>query len=447
MLNDLLDLARIEAGQLAIVTAPLDPIGLTRRLVALVRPEALARGLSLEDCRPDRLPAGLAGDEIRLQQVLLNLLTNALKFTPAGAVRVRLLNLPTASGAVRLRWEVSDTGIGIAADQLQRIFDPFTQVAEPVWRKGGAGLGLAICKRLVALMSGEMGVESRLGAGSTFWFEIPLAKSPAGETGDPPAAHPQRSLHPLRVLVVDDDPVNRKLLAQLVTALGHQAVAACGGEVALLSFSELPFDAAILDWQMPDMNGGELARRIRALERMFQRERTLLIALSAALEPGSDRATDFDGWLSKPIGQEQLSAVLRLAKKPADHRPDNANRWTPVLDRLGGRHDLLAALARNYCQGLPALLGELRAAAAQHRMADVARLAHLLAGQGSNFDAPALVSAARSLEEATLTNVLTPAVVGGLETKCQRLSAELDLWLAEPSLAPSTAPYAVWPKR
>ncbi len=434
LLNDLLDLARIEAGQLAIVQAPLDPIGLTQRTLAMVRPQALAQGLLLESDLPENPPAGLSGDEIRLQQVLLNLLTNALKFTPEGAIQVRLRQVPTGDDSERLRWEISDTGIGIAADQQQRIFDSFTQVSEPAQRKGGAGLGLAICKRLVGLMSGQIGVQSQPGAGSTFWFEVSLEKCLSLESAAPVANPPQHPEGPLRVLVVDDDPVNRKLLAQLVELLGHEVVVASGGEGALARFQETGFDAAILDWQLPDMNGGELAGQIRTAERALQRRPMPLVALSAAMERSSQDKAPFDHWLAKPVGLAELSKALGAPESLSVARQVDAARWTAALARLGGRRDFLANLARAYCRGLPALLEELRAAAAaENRPAEVARLAHLLAGQGSNFDAPALAAAARSVEDRAEANVLSPQLVSQLETHCQRLADELEHWLAEPS--------------
>jgi signal transduction histidine kinase/CheY-like chemotaxis protein len=433
LFNDLLDLARIEAGQLSIVSSPFDAVRLTERTLAMVRSQADARGLELDwhcSAAPSR---GLSGDEIRIQQVLLNLLTNALKFTSNGTVSVRLSPLCENSEVATLRWEVRDTGIGIPDSHQTAIFDRFTQVPGVLTPQGGAGLGLAICKRLVTLMQGEIGVDSKLGVGSTFWFELPLAKSfPAQPAACDPyesAAIPQ-SRH---VLLVDDDPVNRTLLSQLVESLGHAVVTASNGEDAITKYRERPFDVAILDWQMPGMNGGELAAKLRSMPHESNRPPTSIIALSASLERKQAQdanRSSFDRWLTKPVSLAELAILLGTVEEKPDCRETPDSRWSQPLHRLGGRSELLSQLAQSWSANLPDLLHQLQSAAHQKNTRELARLAHLISGQASIFAAHELASLAKSLERQATAPNLDPSLLTTLEAHCQKLNAELQPWLA-----------------
>lgn len=431
LLNDLLDLARIEAGKLAIVPAPVDAVQLTERVLAMVQPRADAQGLQVDWEVVDEIPNNLCGDEIRVQQVLLNLLTNALKFTKSGNISVRMSVVRQESDHVRLRWEVRDTGIGIPDDQQAVIFDHFTQVSGIAEQKGGAGLGLAICKRLVELMHGEIGVESKLGLGSAFWFELPFAHSVNGE---PSVMELGKQLLGVRrrVLLVDDDPINRSLLSQLVESLGHHVVAAVDGEDAIMKYREEPFDAAIVDWQMPGMNGGQVAARLRMVEREMNRPRMTIIALSAAIEPQAGQEvfrSCFDRWLTKPIRLAELATVLGSGAETPDESKNPDSRWAQPLARLGGRRELLAELAQSWSTGLPDILETLQVATKEHRAQEVARLAHLISGQASIFDAHELVSSAKSVEEHAGANRVVCSLVTTLEAQCWKLGAELQFWL------------------
>jgi signal transduction histidine kinase/FixJ family two-component response regulator len=436
LLNDLLDLARIEAGKLAIASAPFDVVLLTERTLALVKSQANDKGLQLDWQCSDSIPHGLCGDEIRIQQVILNLLTNALKFTPTGSVSVRLSLVSQNDEFVRLRWEVRDTGIGIADDQRSVIFDRFTQISGVSERRGGAGLGLAICKRLVELMMGEIGIESKLGVGSTFWFELPLVQPvngtfPVVDRGEMP-----RAAEPKHVLLVDDDPVNRRLLLQLVESLGHRAFAAANGEEAMAKYREESFDVAILDWQLPDMNGGKLASILQKLERDLTRPHTTLIALSAAIQRRTGAEADgscFDHWLTKPVSRSELAMVLTTAEAIPTACDDHRLRWTEPLRRLGGRRELLIQLAQTWSAALPDMLDRLETASQKNSADEVVRMAHLLAGQASIFEAHELMSVAKSLEEHA-SNSVDMSLVATLAAQCQKLNAELESWLAEAKL-------------
>ncbi len=434
LFNDLLDLARIEAGQLTIVSSPLDAIRITEQTLAMVKSQADARGLILDWQYSAELPRDLSGDEIRVQQVLLNLLTNALKFTSTGTVSVRLSSIAENGKVAKLRWVVCDTGIGIPDDQQSLIFDRFTQIPGIVAPQGGAGLGLAISKRLVTLMSGEIGVDSQIGVGSTFWFELPLGKS-ANALPQGALQHQLSSNSPtLHVLLVDDDPVNRTLLSQLVESLGHTVVAAGSGEEAIAKYDECPFDVAILDWQMPGMNGGQLAATLRTMQRESHRPVAKIIALSASQEreQGHDvNHSSFDRWLTKPVSQAELAIVLGTVEGKPHFCETPDSRWSQPLSRLGGRSELLAQLAQTWSANLPDLLHQLKSAANQNNTRELARIVHLISGQATIFAAHDLASLAKSLEHRAGANDFDHSLLAALEVQCQKLNAELEPWLAD----------------
>src|SRR6185369_11319119 len=209
---------------------------------------------------------------------------------------------------------------------------------------------------------------------------------------------------------------------------GHQVEVAASGEEAITKYCEGSFDAAIIDWQMPDMNGGHLAAAIRTLESEQARPRTVLIALSAAIaqesNPFADRSC-FDHWLTKPVSRAELAMVLGdVEKMPGDHE-ESTSRWTRPLARLGGRRELLTQLIQSWTTGLPGLLESLQVATKGHRTQEIACLAHLIAGQASIFDAHELASVAKSVEERAAANALDLALSAALEAQCWELDTTL----------------------
>jgi two-component system sensor histidine kinase EvgS len=234
------------------------------------------------------------------------------------------------------------------------------------------------------------------------------------------------------VLLVDDDPVNRSLLSQLVESLGHHVVVAESGEQVLARFREGTFHVAILDWQLPDMNGGQLAAALRALDRELNRQPMTLVSLSAAIEREPINNEDrecLDRWLTKPVSQADLAIVLGSTGTTPNRCENRASRWSQPLARLGGSSGLLAQLAQSYSAGLPELLERLQAAATEGRSKDVARLAHLISGQASIFDAYELIAIAKSVEELACAHSFDLAHIAALEARCSALGAELDRWL------------------
>ena len=267
IINDILDFSKIEAGMLDIEAAPLDVRACVESALDLVAQAAAHKGVELAYAVDDGVPARVLGDATRLRQVLVNLLSNAVKFTHEGSVCVRVAAAPPGAAPparCTLRFAVEDTGVGLAPDLRDHVFGAFTQAdASTTRRYGGTGLGLAICRRLTAMMGGEIGVESEEGVGSTFWFTVAAEVAPGarGVFQKPSPPH----LAGRRVLVVDDNAVNREILVRLAARWGMEPIAVDGGAAALRVVQHgAPFDLALLDMQMPGMDGLSLAEALAA---------------------------------------------------------------------------------------------------------------------------------------------------------------------------------------
>ncbi len=321
VINDLLDLARMEAGKLPVRAEPFDLESLIRQVIALLKPLADKKGLALLVRYPDELPRRFLGDADRVAQILLNLTGNAIKFTPSGHVRVGV-DMRTGENGGRLRISVEDTGPGIAEQKQQELFQRFARLPAPNQpRLPGAGLGLAISKNLVELMGGRIGVDSRPGAGSTFWFELdlPLAPDP------PPPPHPRAaesdsspSALSLQVLLAEDDPVSRQVARRTLERLGCRVDVASDGEEALRLHARRRYDLILLDCEMPALDGYETAREIRRREP--QHDRTPILALTASASAdviARCRDAGIDDLLAKPLRSNELEAVLRRMRPHA----------------------------------------------------------------------------------------------------------------------------------
>jgi two-component system sensor histidine kinase/response regulator len=313
VINDILDFSKVEAGRLELETIDFDLVSVVEDVAELVAESAQAKQLELlAYCSPE-LPPGLRGDPSRLRQVLLNLTGNAVKFTASGEVVVRAqLEERTTSGVV-VRFEVADTGIGIAPEDRSRLFEAFSQVDSSTTRRyGGTGLGLAICRELVTAMGGSIGVDSRPGHGSTFWFTLPL------ELAVDPTVTPTRQtdlLTGLRVLVVDDNQTNRVILHDQLSAWGMSVDVADSGARALSLLDGAtrdgrPFDLAVLDLCMPEMDGLELGRRISARSHPVC-PRMVLLTSGPDVGLGQARAAGISASLTKPVQLSRLQAALQ----------------------------------------------------------------------------------------------------------------------------------------
>jgi len=380
LLNEVLDTAKLEKGAVELELTDFDLLGVIDELASTLGANARAKGLHVNIDYDPSLPTCLHGDELRIRQVLTNLLDNAIKFTAAGSVTLRAELQGDA-----LRFLVRDTGIGIAADRLAAIFEPFTQADPSMTRRyGGTGLGTTISKQIVELMGGRIWVESTVGEGSCFYVTLPLvpARFAPRLTHAPAAA----VLPPLRVLITDDVPQNLELLELLLNGRGHTTTSAANGSAAVELAASMAFDVILMDVQMPVLDGLEATRRIRAGALLAGRPRVPVVAMTASVLDAHRRASThagMDGFVSKPVDwftlSHEIARVLGLGETAGQDRPSQPVRQVPDCHAAPSRRDvdslrvarrgaaLLASLRRGALDD--AALAELCAALATHRAA------------------------------------------------------------------------------
>ncbi len=319
LLSDILDLARVESGKMTLAHEPFDVRAAVRNVVEVLAPGWKERGLSLVWEVDESVPDRVVGDEVRLRQILFNLLGNAIKFTPAGGVRLDICSVPRSKpGRITLVASVADTGIGIAQDRIDSIFESFTQVEGSYTREfQGAGLGLAIVRRLLELMDGSIVVESLLGQGTTVFFALPMdLPSPRDVRDEEPSDAPVAIKSPrsgARVLLVEDDAINRIAARGLLRKMGLEVIEAQSGGECLRVLEQEDVDAVLLDIQMPEMDGMTAAGAIRERENRLGLPRLPLVALTAyAMAEERERflASGFDAHLAKPVDMSSLARVL-----------------------------------------------------------------------------------------------------------------------------------------
>jgi signal transduction histidine kinase/CheY-like chemotaxis protein len=311
VLGDLLDLSRLEAGQIEIETAPFELAELLDEVIAGHQPAARDKGLALEIRARLASGARVVGDAVRLKQILDHLLDNAIKFTDHGFVE---LSVRPGAGAHDYRFEVRDSGVGFAAGDAERLFARFEQADGSLTRAhGGSGLGLAICRELAGLMSGRIDADGHPGRGAVFTLEIPLkAAEPAAA---PPVEHATAGGVP-RVLAADDNAVNRKLVELILGTINADVVSVENGLEAVRAMEQQAFDLVLMDLQMPVMDGLTAIRRIREWEVAGQRPRTPILVLSANVMPEhrqASAAAGADGHIAKPVTVEQLVTAVMSA--------------------------------------------------------------------------------------------------------------------------------------
>jgi signal transduction histidine kinase/AmiR/NasT family two-component response regulator len=343
ILDDILDLSKIEAGKLALEIADFSVQRTLKSVIELMASRAQSKGLKLLSSLGPDIPVCLRGDSHRLRQLLLNLVSNAIKFTETGEVTVELSCVAEADGTVEIHCVVRDTGIGLSEEVQQKLFQPFTQADSSTTRNyGGTGLGLAICRQLVELMGGRIGVTSAPGKGATFWFNVPLEKGPAADCADVSRSRSASvtaelpSRQPVRVLLVEDNRTNQKIAAALLGKLGCKVEIVNNGRAAISAWERIPFDVIFMDCQMPEMDGFEATRKIRALENERAARATTIVAMTANAMPGDREnclAAGMDDYLSKPVDLTRLQVVLARYFSLPRGRRETAAVTSPRRDK------------------------------------------------------------------------------------------------------------------
>jgi len=336
IINDILDFSKIESGKLELESRVFDLAEVLEGTADLLAVKAAEKGLEWMCVVEPEVPAALRGDPHRLRQILLNLAGNALKFTNSGEVCVRAALEAGASGAATVRFEVTDTGIGISPAGQARLFQPFSQVDATTTRRfGGTGLGLSISRRLVELMGGRIGLTSEEGRGSTFWFTVTFPVSPADNLQ--PTHEAARTLVGHRVLVVDDNATSRRLLGVLLENWGcyHAETSTPAQALDALRAAHHrggPFDLAIVDMLMPDLNGDELGRRIKAEPALSATVLVLLSSLGVPTSGAELKTAGFAAYLVKPIKKAQLFQCLcrAMGESQTEVAPGQAGPALPL---------------------------------------------------------------------------------------------------------------------
>lgn len=321
ILNDILDLSKIEAGKLGIEHIAFDLREVLADIISLNTVSAEQKKLNLLCETDNALPEFVVGDPVRIRQLLHNLVSNAIKFTERGEVCVRLKVLSETEDKAVLRFEISDTGIGIDRVTQEKLFTAFTQADGTTTRKyGGTGLGLAIVKQLVSLMRGALGVESVSRKGSTFWFEVPLGVASTGPKKKiEPVQAEQIPLRSARILLAEDNPVNQMVATRMLEKLGQRVVVVANGNQALKQLEQDDFDVVLMDCQMPELDGFAATRILRDYEKQMSKIRTTVIAMTANVMAGDrERCLDvgMDDYIGKPVKLDELEIVLRRWLEP-----------------------------------------------------------------------------------------------------------------------------------
>lgn len=407
MLNTILDFSKVTTGRLNLDPVEFDPCDLVEAVTHPLLLIAQERGIALSYICAPEASQRICGDVLRLRQVLTNLLSNALKFTERGSITVRVMTQGPTAGMNRLRFEVADTGIGVDPEAQTRIFNAFEQADSSTTRRyGGSGLGLALCKKLVECMGGEINMVSRPGEGSTFAFEVPVECRPAQNCGKLPAGGACGSAKEEtvvtvrhRVLVVDDNQVNRRVANQMLKRLGCDVDQAVGGVEALERLAIIHYDLVLLDCQMPDIDGYEVAMRLRASE--ASGKHLPIAAMTADAMVGTrQRCLDagMDDYLPKPLDINRLTELLKThcGSAPGNPRSSDEREWAEgvrymddTFSRVEALRSLLGAdfetMVSGFVDDSDACLDTMIRSLAGGDTKTLIRAAHTLKGSAGNI--------------------------------------------------------------
>ena len=438
LINDILDFSKVEAGQLELEESPFALRSMIDSMLKTTHARVHEKSLQVKSQIDDAVPDIVVGDSLRLRQILENLLSNAIKFTKEGGIEVRVSCRSITADSTTVGFEVRDTGIGIPADKRQHVFESFTQVdASTTRRYGGTGLGLAICSQLVALMGGEIEVESEEGQGSTFSFTARFRL--ASEADLPETALPERKNPALHILVVEDNTFNQKVAVGLLNKQGHTSTIAADGQEALDLLSQQNFDAVLMDVQMPGMDGLEATRRLRQRERETN-TRIRVIGLTAhAMEGDRQRCLEagMDDYLAKPIVAADLFSALARANQRETIISSPVSQPASIdlskaLERCEMDRELLATLIEVFLQDYPNYLDQLRGNIKAADPEALVRSAHTIKSPLGTLGLDAALALAVQLEHMGKERDLNEAaaVTDLLAQELTRVKPQLASWTA-----------------
>lgn len=449
LINDILDVSRIEAGRLDLEHLPFNPCQVLEDVLDVLREPARRKGIEIAGELAPEVPCHLIGDASRLRQVLLNLAGNAVKFTEQGRVDILIESAGLQDDHVRLRGRVRDTGIGISEDALAVIFDQFSQADSSTSRRfGGSGLGLTISRKLVQMMDGEIRVESRLGEGATFEFEVCIALDPNPHKTPAQTAPIDSDVVAFsgNVLVAEDNPVNQQLAQGMLENLGCRTTLVADGRAAYEQAMTEHFDLILMDCHMPVLDGLDATRQIRAWEN--GQTHVPILALTADIQSDTAQrcfAAGMDAYLGKPYTRQQLVAALadflpraHVSDTPQQVDPEPAPEATPepttepyespidstVLERIRalqqtGQPDLLTRVIDLFLDDIPPILDEIKTSVAQDDLARTRAAAHRIKSSAANLGASGFSEQCRQLEQLARDGEIPDA-----DVRIQHLEAE-----------------------
>ncbi|NWH09601.1 MAG: response regulator [Alphaproteobacteria bacterium] len=413
ILDDILDLSKMEAGRLRIEKREIAIRQVVQGVMRILQTRAWEKRLTFTATIDPRVPEIVMADAGRLRQVLLNLAGNAIKFTDSGHVTIKVEPLGEAHPPRHLLFSITDTGIGIPGDLQPLLFQPFTQLDSSYARRfSGAGLGLAICRRLVSMMGGDIGVESEVGSGSTFWFTLPdcaqaihPARSPQMATSSEELLAIKKSARALRVLIAEDDPVGQRVLSTILSSAGHQVSIASHGMEAMSLAGTGGFDVIFMDIEMPRLSGAEVIQMIRALP--SRSRHVAIIGISGHPQDhlsslGIDQAVD--GFVQKPVTPHAVLEALASAIEADDDQEEAEDDSPPVIDtaalsdlqeRLG--QDTVVAVFSSYLTTLNDIISRLDSAVEREDVASAGGAAQDLASASADLGLAALSMVSRTL--------------------------------------------------
>lgn len=429
VINDVLDFSKIEAGKLDLERVEFNPATPVKDTIDILGARAKHKGLILSADVSDAFPARVLGDPGNIRRVLLNLTGNALKFTEKGSVTIAAGVVSEDDKRIVLRYSVSDTGIGIAPQRMERLFKPFSQLDSSTTRRyGGTGLGLAISKRLSEMMGGDIGFESEVDKGTTFWFSVVCER--AADDGDAesvPLLHREHhSCAGVRALIVDDDEINQIVACGIVESAGMETEVASNGVAAFKALDAGAFDVVLMDVQMPDMDGFEVTAAIRHRERETPGRRLPIIGLTAHIgkaETERSRSVGMDACLSKPVAPEALldavesvlarrersEAVAVASAIPASDKRSETFDRAALLDRVGGDAATTERLIAIFRERAPRHGAAISEALARGDAEQLRFEAHALRGAAADMSARKVSRLAGDIEKAAVAGDLTAA--------------------------------------